>query len=136
MASQQSQCSPQDLAVSSPSLWTQPCTDQHLWRMSQLISDWREMAPALGLTRTDEMNIMEYAPHSLPAQRVEMLRTWRHKLGTAATYSRLADAFSVCGKQDLVDAITELVTAASAESGELPCGEGGCFTSFSIETRL
>ena len=63
---------------------------------------------------------MEYAPHSLPAQRVEMLRTWRHKLGTAATYSRLADAFSVCGKQDLVDAITELVTAAMAE---LPYGE-------------
>ena len=101
--------------------------------MSQLISDWREMAPALGLTRTDEMNIMEYAPHSLPAQRVEMLRTWRHKLGTAATYSRLADAFSVCGKQDLVDAITELVTAAAAESSELPCGEGDvCFTRSSI----
>ena len=92
------------------------------------------MAPALGLTRTDEMNIMEYAPHSLPAQRVEMLRTWRHKLGTAATYSRLADAFSVCGKQDLVDAITELVTgAAAAESAhcELVCGEGVCFTRFS-----
>ena len=120
MASQQSQCSLQDISVSSPSLWTQPCTDQHLWRMSQLIPDWREVAPALGLTRTDEMNIMEYAPHSLPAQRVEMLRTWRHKLGTAATYSRLADAFSVCGKQDLVDAITELVTAAMAE---LPYGE-------------
>ena len=116
----------QDLPVSSSSLWTQPCTDQHLWRMSQLISDWREMAPALGLTRTDEMNIMEYAPHSLPAQRVEMLRTWRHKLGTAATYSRLADAFSVCGKQDLVDAITELVTAASAESGELSVYSSFC----------
>ena len=127
MASQQFQCSLQDLPVSYPSLWTQPCTDQHLWRMSQLISDWREMAPALGLTRTDEMNIMEYAPHSLPAQRVEMLRTWRHKLGTAATYSRLADAFSVCGKQDLVDAITELVTAAAAESGELPCGDHEVF---------
>ena len=116
----------QDLPVSSLSLWTQPCTDQHLWRMSQLISDWREMAPALGLSRTDEMNIMEYAPHSPRAQRVEMLRTWRYKLGTAATYSRLADAFSQCGKQDLVDAITELVTDASAESGELPCGEGTC----------
>ena len=68
------------------------------------------MAPALGLTRTDEMNIMEHAPHSLPAQRVEMLRTWRHKLGIVATYSRLADALSVCGKQDLVDTITGLVT--------------------------
>ena len=82
------------------------------------------MAPALGLTRTEEMNIMEYAPHSLPAQRVEMLRTWRGKLGIAATYSRLAYVFSQCSKQDLVDAITELVTAASAESGELTCGEG------------
>ena len=86
------------------------------------------MAPALGLTRTDKMNIMAYAPHSLPAQRVEMLRTWRHKLGTAATYSRLADAFSVCGKQDLVDAITELVTSAAVtESGAFSnCGEGVC----------
>ena len=75
------------------------------------------MAPALGLTRLDEM---EYAPpHSLPAQRVEMLRTWKHKLGTAATYSRLADAFSVCGKQDLVDAITMLVNTAPAEAGKL-----------------
>ena len=127
----------QDLPMSSPSLWIQPCTDQHLWQMSQLISDWREMAPALGLTRTDEMNIMEYAPHSLPAQRVEMLRTWRHKLGTAATYSRLADVFSVCCKQDLVDAIAGLVTAASDESGELSClVVRVCFTYFSRFYRV
>ena len=95
--------------TSTLSSWDRPCSDAHLAQISQWIADWREMAPFLGLTRTDEQNILGYAPNSVPAQRTEMLRTWKQSRGAAATYSRLADAFRQCNKQALVDCVFELL---------------------------
>ena len=89
--------------------WDQPCSDAHFFEISQLIHDWREIAPVLGLTQTDEQNILGCAPNSVPSQRMTMLRTWRQRHGPAATYSRLADAFRLCGRQDLVECVSVLV---------------------------
>ena len=38
-----------------------PCLDSDLVEISQLIHDWREIAPVLGLTQTDEENIIGYS---------------------------------------------------------------------------
>ena len=46
--------------------WDQPCLDSDLVEISQLIHDWREIAPVLGLTQTDEQNILGFAPNSVP----------------------------------------------------------------------
>ena len=97
-------------------LWNNSCSDEHLHQISQLIAEWKEVAPALGLTQPDEADITGYAPFSVPAQRLHMLRMWRQKNGTAATYRRLADVFKNCARQDLVDKISELVSAAQQES--------------------
>ena len=98
------------------SLWNKLCSDEHLHQISQLIAEWREVAPALGLTQPDEVEITGYAPLSVPVQRLHMLRMWRQKNGTAATYRKLADAFRNCARQDLVDKIRELVSAGQQES--------------------
>ena len=97
------------------------CSDEHLYRISQLIVDWKEVAPELGLAQHDEADILQYAPFSVSArdQSLYMLRKWRQKYGTAATYQRLSDAFRNCARQDLVDKISELVhTSLSRTLGE------------------
>ena len=92
------------------SLLEQPCTDQHLVHISTLIADWRAVAPHLELTQADEAAILVFSPHSLPGQTLTMLRTWCQRNGAAATYKKLSDALSHCGRQDLVDKIHELAT--------------------------
>ena len=90
--------------------------------ISQLIHDWREIAPVLGLTQTDEENIIAgYSPNSVPVQRRTMLTTWRKRHGPAATYSRLANAFRQCGRQELVERVSVLVERReiSLSTGEL-----------------
>ena len=98
-----------------------PCLDSDLVEISQLIHDWREIAPVLGLTQTDEENIIGYPPNSVPVQRRTMLTTWRKRLGPAATYSRLANAFRQCGRQELVERVSVLVKRreTSLSTGEL-----------------
>ena len=92
------------------SLLEQPCSEQHLVLISTLIADWRAVAPYLELTQADEAAILVFSPHSLPGQTLTMLRTWCQRNGAAATYKRLSDALSHCGRQDLVDKIHELAT--------------------------
>ena len=91
--------------------WDGQCSDQHLYQISQLIAEWREIAPALGLTQSDEVNIVGQAPTSVPAQRIAMLRIWKQKNGAGGTYRKLADVFSKCDRQDIVDEIVQLVTS-------------------------
>ena len=93
------------------SQWDGQCSHQHLYKLSQLIAEWREIAPALGLTQADEVNIVGQAPTSVPAQRIAMLRIWKQKNGAASTYRKLAATFSECDRQDLVDEIGKLVTS-------------------------
>ena len=91
--------------------WDEQCSDQHLCQISQHIAEWREIAPALGLTQTDEVNIVGQAPTSVPVQRIAMLRIWKQKNGAGGTYRKLAEVFSECDRQDLVDEIGKLVTS-------------------------
>ena len=91
------------------------CSDVHLAKISQQISDWKGMAPFLGLSETDEQDIITSAPNCAPWQRIAMLRKWRQKLGTAATYRNLANAFRQCGRQDLVDFVSHLLVETRGE---------------------
>ena len=100
------------------SLWDQPCGSElhhrdHLHYISLFIAEWRDIAPALGLTEVEENTIMRDA-NTQPAQRLAMLRRWRQKHGELATYRSLADAFTRCDRQDLVDIVTDLVRKNTA----------------------
>ena len=93
----------------------QPCSDDHLSQISEWIPDWKEIAPFLGLiTQEDELG---YAPSldSAPTQTgMAMLMAWKERHGPAATYSRLADAFRQCGRQDHVERVSQLLHVAAA----------------------
>ena len=99
-------------------VWNLQCSDNHLVYLSELIADWREMAPYLSLTKTDEVDILTHYPHSASCQRIEMLRKWREKNGPHATYNKLALVFQDWGRKDLFSKINELVISASSTSHE------------------
>ena len=109
--------------------WDEQCSDQHLYQISQLTAEWREIAPALGLTETDEENIVGQAPFSIPAQRMAMLRMWKRKNGAASTYRKLADVLSMCDRRNLVDEIGKLVRSTSVISGAAGTDSTLCTTS-------
>ena len=101
--------------------WKQPCSDDHLNLLSMLITDWKALAPHLGLTEIEEEDIVANSLGSMPRQRLSMLRTWKRKCGEAATYEKLDHVFRQCSRQDLVDKISELIvetTTSSISAGE------------------
>ena len=83
----------------------QPCSDADLVEISRLLPRWREIAPVLGLTEADEVDIEVHYPESPQAQRTAMLRTWSKKNGENATYNKLVEAFKICERQDVIDKI-------------------------------
>ena len=100
--------------------WDRQCSQQHLAQISTHINDWQAIAPFLGLSGADEMEILGSAPHSVPAQRMAMLRKWNQKLGTKATYKQLYQVFEQCGRADLMDIVKGLLGGNSSKEGEEP----------------
>ena len=94
----------------------QECSDQHFAKISSSIVNWHEIAPFLGLTEAEEIIIRDSTPHSVPTQKMAMLRKWKQKLGTKATYKSLCQAFEDCEKGNLVELVKQL--AASSSSSE------------------
>ena len=91
------------------------CTDPDLVKIASRVNDWRAIAPSLGLSSADETAILGEAPHSVPTQRMAMLRKWRQKLGRAATYKRLCQAFEDCERTDLVELVQQLTNSSFSE---------------------
>ena len=87
-------------------------------KLAALITDWRAVSPFLGLTEAEEIAILGSNPHSVPAQKIAMLRKWKQKLGAKATYKRLCRVFRECGSRDLEEKVTELLVAESSSSSD------------------
>ena len=98
--------------------WNQPCSEKHLLAISEKIPQWQTVAPYLGLTETEEANIVGAIPRPIQTQRLEMLRIWKQKLGEKATYSELAKVFKSCHRQDLVDMISRLISEDDSNSSD------------------
>ena len=93
-----------------------PCSEQHLAQIAMLITDWRAVAPFLGLTQAEEIAILE-STHSVPARKIAMLRQWKQKLGgSAATYKRLCQAFETCGLIDLKEQVMQMVAGSYTDN--------------------
>ena len=101
-----------------PAGWNQPCSEAHLAVIADSISDWRAVSPFLGLTEAEESAILGSNPHSVPAQRIAMLRKWKQKRGAKATYKRLCRPFITSKRTDLVDMVKQLLTESSSSSDE------------------
>ena len=97
--------------------WNQPLSEAHLAMIASNINDWRAISPCLGLTDAEEGAILGESPHSVPTQRVAMLRKWKQKKGNKlSTYKQLHRVFSQCKRGDLADFVQQLVTESSEES--------------------
>ena len=86
--------------------------------IAMLITDWRAVSPFLGLTEAEEIAILGSNPHSVPAQKIAMLRKWKQKRGAKATYKRLCRVFTNCGSRDLEEKVAELLVAESSSSSD------------------
>ena len=94
-----------------------PCPEGHLAQISKSISDWRAVSPFLRLTEAEESEILE-STHSVPARKMAMLRKWKQKHGTKATYENLCRAFDYCDRADLVDKVKQLLAESNSSSDE------------------
>ena len=104
----------------APSVWNQPLSEPHLATIAAHIDDWRAISPFLELTAADESAILGEAPHSVPTQKVAMLRRWKQRRGVKATYEQVCHVFGQCERADLVEIVQQLV-AGSSEMSELTC---------------
>ena len=61
----------------------QVCLDDHLLELSRELSEWQVVSPFLGLSETEEEEV-EGRP--VKRQRIDILRKWKKKCGSGATY--------------------------------------------------
>ena len=87
----------------------------HQNKIALSITDWRSIAPFLGLEETDEEDI-EVMYSSTKTRNIAMLRKWKHLLGSSATYRRLLGAFWDVERIDLIDKLLEMVAADTPPS--------------------
>ena len=92
-----------------------PCSDEHIVEIAREITSWQLIAPDLGLTAVEEETIVQNH-HDVQIQRREMLRTWKQKFGSKATYGSLAKAFYKTKRVDLVEKVIALLTEEAARS--------------------
>ena len=94
------------------------CSVKHLAKISIWIKEWRDIAPFLDLTEAEEHEILGSAPHSVRLQKKAMLRLWKEKRGTKATYKRLCRAFRDCEMLDLEEKVEKLLAESSSSSSD------------------
>ena len=99
-----------------PEKLNQPCSDEHLLDIALSISNWRSIAPFLGLDEVLVDAIETKNPKDLLAQTIAMLRRWREQCGKKATYRKMAKVFWKLQRSDLVAKLTELLTSESESS--------------------
>ena len=61
----------------------QVCIDDHLLELSLVFTDWQTVSPFLGLSETEEE---EVEGRAAKRQRIDILRKWKKKCGSGATY--------------------------------------------------
>ena len=97
---------------------TKTCSEKHLAKISVWIKEWRDIATFLDLTEAEEHEILGSAPHSVRSQKKAMLRLWKEKRGTKATYKRLCRAFRDCEMLDLEEKVEKLLVESSSSSSD------------------
>ena len=91
------------------------CSEEHLAEIALSIVEWKEVSPFLGLTEAEEHEIVG----SVRTQKIAMLRKWKQKKGSKATYKRLCRVFRKCGLCDLKKKVKELLAEkSSSESSD------------------
>ena len=87
----------------------------HQNKIALSVTDWRSIAPLLGLEETHEEDI-KVSYSTVKTRNIAMLRKWKHLHGSSATYRRLLGAFWDVERIDLIDKLLEMVAADTLPS--------------------
>ena len=91
-----------------PAKLDSPCKDEHLCEVTLFITDWPSIAPYLKLTDVDQEEIQK-GHGSVKSQKIAMLRKWKQKHGSDATYRELARTFWRLDRRDLVEELCKVI---------------------------
>ena len=91
-----------------PAKLDSPCKDEHLCEVALFITDWPSIAPYLKLTDVDQEEIQK-GHGSVKSQKIAMLRKWKQKHGSDATYRELARTFWRLDRRDLVEELCKVI---------------------------
>ena len=80
-------CLEEQLSRFPSELLNSQCIDAHLAKLVNCFSEWQiHIAPELGLTMVDILDIETAWPRDPARQRMEMFKRWQEKMATQATY--------------------------------------------------
>ena len=88
-----------------------PCTFEHRNDIARHITNWKALAPFIGLERTDEEDIEEDNT-TVKTRRIALLRKWSEKRGKGATYLHLMKGFAQISRRDLIEMLCDIFSAS------------------------
>ena len=100
-----------------PKKLEKPCKDKHLSELALSITDWKSIAPFLGLTEAEESEIEDCK--KVRTQKIKMLRKWRSKLGKKATYRNLVEVLLKLEETDLAEKLCGLIWQPHGSSSDV-----------------
>lgn len=91
----------------------------HQNKIAMSITEWRSIAPFLGLEETDEEDI-ETKYTTVKIRNIAMLRKWKRLHVSNATYRKLLEAFWDVERVDLIEELLQMVAVDNSSSQVMP----------------
>ena len=89
--------------------------DEHIGELALSLTDWRVMAPFLGVSEIEEREIIRRWPNDRLRQNITMLRRWKEKFARKATFRKLLKVFWQLESVDLVQEVYEMLLENMSE---------------------
>lgn len=86
-------------------------SDYHITEISSLLTCWEDLAPFIGLTESEQVEITEDFVRRPDLQRRKALSLWKLKSGDDATYKSLIDIFCLQGQLMIAETIVRMLTS-------------------------
>ena len=86
-----------------------PVSDLHVAELASEIINWEQFVPYLGLTEAEQEEIRRDNPNRYGIQKREVLRKWKAKQGSGATYRQLIIVFSCLHNTELAEKVKQLL---------------------------
>ena len=94
-----------------------PCRPEHRNAIALCITHWKELAPFIDLSCTDEEEIDD-PNRSVKEKNIALLRKWNQKRGKKATYLHLIKGFAIVERRDLIEKLCDIFTDGMGTGGE------------------
>ena len=89
------------------SLMQQTISDDHLTELASRLDKWETLARSLRLSSTDIENVKSLG--DVEIQRYELLKCWKQRCGSMATYKALVEAFLEINRTDFAEKVVALL---------------------------